>query len=168
MSDTAPGTVAGTVAEPEPVEPQADAPAEPKAKRTRKPRSTTGGRPSGKDKRREAVADQLTSIGMALNGVGFVAGQPALAADGRAVLDHADNIAGALAELAETNPRVAKFIDGGVSGSAWIGVAIAVGGLARDIAANHLPEPEPELAETVEPGAPSAFGGLADLVGGAR
>lgn len=160
-TDTAPAELA---------EPAPDAPpAEPKPKRTRKPRSTTGGRPSGKDKRREQVADQLTSIGMALNGVGFVAGQPALAADGRAVLDHADNIATALAELAETNPRVAKFIDGGVSGSAWIGVAIAVGGLARDIAANHLPEPEPELAETVEPGSPaSGLAGLADLVGGAR
>lgn len=164
MSDTAPGTVPGTVAEPvEPVEP-VETPAADKPKRTRK-RSTTGGRPSGKDKRREAVADQLTSIGMALNGVGFVAGQPAIAADGRAVLDHAENIAQALAELAETNERVARFIDGGVSGSAWIGVAIAVGGLARDIAANHMPIEADALDPEAEPARTSAFDGLAATMG---
>lgn len=161
MSDTAPGTLPGTEAEPdaaEPVEPVEAA----KPKRTRK-RSTTGGRPNGKDKRREAVADQLTSIGMALSGIALVSGQPALAADGRAVLDHSDNIATALAELAETNQRVAKFIDGGVTGSAWLGVAIAVGGLARDIAANHMPV-EADAVEAPEDRS-SALSGLAATMG---
>jgi len=128
------------------------------------PRKSRGpGKPSNKAKRTEAVAGQLTAIGMSLAGVAMVTGQPTLAADGESFATHADPIAESLAELAETNPRVARFIDTGVTGSAWL----AVGALGRDLATNHgvIGSPATVDAPPAEPGSTSGpFAGLASVL----
>jgi hypothetical protein len=58
-------------------------------------------------------------------------------ADGVAIANHAEPIAEALAELAETNRYVARLLDGAGTVGGWLGLALAVAPLVAEIAANH-------------------------------
>jgi hypothetical protein len=158
--------------EPDSAPPAAEA-TEPKPKRKRAPRNSGNppGRKTSKALRAERVESQLIALGMSLSGLGVVTGQPAVMADGAAVAEHATNIAQSFAELAETNPRVAKFLDGAVGGSAWFGVALALGGLAQSVATNHglfgelEPAPaEPSTGAEPTPAPGSMFAGLAQVL----
>lgn len=123
------------------------------------------GRPSNDDKLQEALTQQLMMLGMTLAGAGVVTGSTALGADGASVMNHADPIAESLVNLAKSNPKVKAFLMSGVESAGWLGVAIAVGALAKDIAGNHLggPEVEPE-----EGAAPSPWDALAHQAEAAR
>lgn len=106
-----------------------------KPKRDTAPRSP--GRPTTDEKLTEQVAEQLHALGFSIVGVGAVLGSDVTAADGAAVMDHAQPIAESLVNLSKQNASVRKFLQTGVEGSAWIGVGIAVAALGRDIATNH-------------------------------
>lgn len=136
----------------------------------RKPKRSRG-RPSNAEKRRENLEEQLASIGMVLAGAAAATGSQALAADGVAVINHASPIAEALANLAEANPRVAKLLDGTVTGSAWLGVFFAVAPLIMEVAGNHglLPGGAGDELEgdQAEPATARAFADLSAAVNGA-
>lgn len=104
-------------------------------KRDRKPRGP--GRPSNSEKRTQRLAEQISSIGLVLAGLGAVRQSEPLAADAESVMRHAEPIAEALSKLADENKTVAKYLDAGMTGSAWLGLVMAVGGLGVEIASNH-------------------------------
>lgn len=117
------------------------------------------GRKSMDDKLKESLTTQLSALGMALSGAGVVSQNPALSADGVSVIEHAEPVAESLVQLAKTNPKVKAFLTQGVEASGWLGVAIAVGALAKDIAGNHM---NAIPAEATDAG-PSRFDGLAQM-----
>lgn len=115
------------------------------------------GRPSADDKLLETVTTQLEAIGFTLAAAGAVSGSAALGADGGSVMTHAEPIAQSLVNLAKTNPRVRAFLTSGVEATGWIGVAVAVGPLCRDIYTNHAEaKAERQAAEVTEPEAGAA------------
>lgn len=76
---------------------------------------------------------------------------------GNAISDGAGELGSALETLARENPKVRAFLEGGVEGTAWIGVAFAVAGIAIPIVNAHRPRPravrildEIDAAETPE------------------
>jgi len=119
------------------------------------------GRPSNDDKLRESIEAQLMALGIGLAGLGVAMQNPALGLDGGSVMDHAEPIAQSLVEVAKQNKKVREYLEKGIEGTAWVGVVIAVGGLAKSIAENHS---TPADGAEVAPAASSAFGGLRDAV----
>lgn len=113
---------------PKPPEP----PAEPKPSRSRASSASSSrgpGRPSVRDKLETQLAEQLGALALTV-----VLFHPA---DGQAIMRRAPDCAAALARLAEQNPRIRRLLESGMTSSAWLGVAIAFGGLAMEIGANH-------------------------------
>lgn len=106
--------------------------------RARKSTAAKGGRPTKNEatdrERHRKLEDMFTELGAAVMMFGT---SPAVEADGEAIIQRADRLSTALVRLANENAAVARFIDGGVSGSAWLGVAMAFGGLGMAIAQNH-------------------------------
>lgn len=87
------------------------------------------GRPNSIEKLERQLEDQLGAIAITLSLFS--------PRDGQAILRRAAPVAHSLAKLADQNPRVRKLLEGGMTSSAWLGVVIAVGGLAAELAANH-------------------------------
>lgn len=144
-----------TLPKPPPAEPTAAEPKAPKEPKEPKSAARGAGRPSARDKLEQHLAEQLGAI--ALTVTLFHPG------DGQAIMRRAPECAHQLARLADQNPRVRRLLESGMTSSAWLGVAIAFGGLAMEIGANHgaLPawfagKPEPAPAGDV-------FGNLAHL-----
>lgn len=156
MSDTLDAQVAPPA--PSPVA----APAKKAAKKAPKPARDTAPRSPGRPSNIEKLGDQLGTQLTAIGALVMLANQ----ADGEAVVRRAPELGDALAKLAEQNPRVRRLLEGGLTSSAWMGVAIAFGGLGLEIARNHdvklrpKPKPAPEL---VDEDAPPA-GGLGNVI----
>lgn len=126
--------------------PAKKAPSAPAAAPAERPPATMG-RPTNKAKLEKTLADQLMTLGLGISGIGVVSGNGVVAQDGVIVTEHAEPVAKALADLADTNPKIRKFLEKGVESTGWVGVALAVGGLTKAIVSNHVaarPEPEPE------------------------
>jgi hypothetical protein len=102
-------------------------PADPLATpRQRKPRTST----------KPATIDLRVKLAELLTLGGMMAGL-ANPIDGLIITNNADQLASALAKLAEENEQVRKVLTSLVTGSAWGGVLLAVGSIALPIAANH-------------------------------
>lgn len=117
--------------------PKADAP--PKAAPRRGP-----GRPSNLEKRTAALT---SSLGIVAAGVGLFH-----EADAEAIAAGSPELAAAVARMAETNPRVARWIDALSSGGASLDVIMAATPIILAIAANHnlfaIGGPPPEAPAT--------------------
>lgn len=113
------------------------------------------GRPSSRDKLEQSLAEQLGAIALTLSLF-----HPR---DGQAIMRRAPECAASLARLADQNPKIRKLLESGMTSSAWLGVAIAFGGLGMELAANH--GAAPALFATPEPGAGASdpFGKLGFL-----
>lgn len=77
----------------------------------------------------------------AIGGVGLVV-SVVHAGDGQAILAGAENLAGALDNLAQENDAVKRALEAALTGSAWGGVIIATAAIALPIMANHGMVPE--------------------------
>lgn len=110
-------------------------------KRTAAGSTPKGGRPPKVVADRVALERQLVeafgAIGLGLTMVGANSGNPAFVADGAAVLERSEQLAGALGALAEQNPTVMRVLSVATTGGAWFGVVAAFGGLGIAIAQNH-------------------------------
>jgi hypothetical protein len=114
-----------------------------------RPPSRGPGRPSNSDKLREKLTVELSALGAF---VAFL--QPA---DGEVIVRRAPEVADALVKLAETNQRVRRVLEGTLTSSAWLGVAIAVGPLVAELLVNHRVLP-PMVGAILNPPAPAANG----------
>lgn len=94
------------------------------------------GRPSGLDKLEEHLTAQFATLGM----IAF-AFDPRV---GAILVEDAGAHGKALAQLAGQNAKVRKFLEGGLTGSAWIGVAVAFGStgfkIAQAVKATETPQ----------------------------
>jgi hypothetical protein len=120
--------------------------AEPAPKRTRADRAPStrarkGGRPANvkgaalnERELQTSLEDAFVTIGMS---VMALAPSPEWEADGVAIIERSPKLADSLVRLAKQNPAVARVLTAGVSGSAWLGVIGAFGGLGFAIARNH-------------------------------
>lgn len=113
-----------------------------------KPEKSTAGRPPGRPSNIDKLADSLTAqfAGLAMLVFPF---DPAI---GTVLLEDAPAHGAALAELAKSNPKIRRLLEGGITGSAWVGVAVAFGstgvkinGVMRQRAAERA-EPAPAEA----------------------
>lgn len=77
------------------------------------------GRPSSIDKLAEHLQAQFAGLGLLV-----FAFNPTV---GGILVEDSEAHGKALAALAEQNPKIRKMLEGGVTGSAWVGVAIAFG-----------------------------------------
>lgn len=111
----------------------------------RKPRANSGRKKSLK----KPLEDLITSVG---TGVSFVN-----QTDGIAIIQGAENLAIALNNVAKDNDAVYRNLERMVTGSAWGGVFMALGGILIPIAANHnlLPFAIPGVNAPVDTGAES-------------
>lgn len=109
------------------------------------------GRPSGLDKLEEHLTAQFATIGM----VAF-AFDPRV---GAILVEDAGAHGKALAQLAGQNAKVRKFLEGGLTGSAWIGVAVAFGStgfkIAQAVKAAPDAAPQAPAAASTSPGSVS-------------
>jgi len=124
-----PATAAGAAPGPAVTGPGAPRDVPPRA--TPPPSGRGPGRPTKTQKRAERatkLAGDLTAMSL---GLMMISPRNALA-----VGKHAENVAGALADLAEQNTFVAKLLDGAAVGGAWLGVATATLPLAVEVLAN--------------------------------
>lgn len=103
-----------------------------------KPKSTTGGndkkpaskKPAGRPRALEnQLAEFFSTIGLTVSMVN--------ADDGMVIVQNAEPLAKAWADLAAEDARVRKAIDRVMTGSAWGGVIFATGTVAMGIANNH-------------------------------
>lgn len=141
MTDTDP-TLPGVDLPPVPPPVEEPTPKAPRSKADTTPRKRTakaaGGRPTNTEAAEKELRRQLTDaimdIGMA---VAMIGTSDALMADGTAIMDRAEKLADSLVVLSRKNPAVARFLSGGITGSAYLGVVAAFGGLAITIASNH-------------------------------
>jgi hypothetical protein len=135
----------------------ADAPLKPPpAAKEPKPAARGAGRPSSRDKLEQSLAEQLGAIALTLSLFN--------PRDGQAIMRRAPECAASLARLADQNPKIKRLLESGMTSSAWLGVAIAFGGLGMELAANH--GAAPALFSTPAPessGAGDLFGNLAHL-----
>lgn len=111
------------------------------------------GRPKKSAQLADQLAAQIAGLGAMVTALGSTSiGTPAIEADGVAIIEHSTDIGAALAELAETNPKVKKALTASVSAGAWSGVLVAVAPLLLQIVGNHatlapvvtLPDTNPE------------------------
>jgi len=72
----------------------------------------------------------------AIGGVGLMVSM-VNPADGNAILAGAEQLAGALDNLARENPAVRRALEAALTGGAWSGVILAVAAIALPIAGNH-------------------------------
>ena len=126
--------------------------------------SSAAGRGPGRPTNIEKLGEHLTAQFVALGMVAF-AFDPRV---GAILVDDAPAHGAALAKLAEQNPRVRRFLEGGLTGSAWIGVAVAFGSTGFKIAQAvkspaEAPASSPEPTSSQASGAPvtSLFGSFA-------
>ena len=114
------------------------------------------GRPTNIDRLADHLATQFLGLGMLVFAFN--------SAVGAILVEDAPAHAKALAALAEQNPKVRKLLEGTITGSAWLGVAIAFGSTAMRVSgalreqgtADTAPPPFPF---TFSPPAPEANGG---------
>jgi hypothetical protein len=98
----------------------------PKASPASAPEAGRGpGRPRAIDK----LADQLSAQFVALAALVMLA-NPTV---GMVLMEDAPAHGAALAKLADANPKVRRLLEGGVTGSAWLGVAVAFGTTAYKV-----------------------------------
>lgn len=160
-------TVDETMSEAPGTAPEAEGTGKRKPGRPRKPRTpgagdtsprpsapTAGrgpGRPSGLDKLEEHLTAQFATLGM----IAF-AFDPRV---GAILVEDAGAHGKALAQLAGQNAKVRKFLEGGLTGSAWIGVAVAFGSTGFKIA-QTVKAPEAPPAPAATPTAPASVSPL--------
>lgn len=127
-----------------PKPPPADtAPKPPKAKRTRKARTArpdtgpTAQRRPPRVPRRKKLEAMFGNVAISFMTMGLVRQNEVLANDGHIIMGGAADLAEALDQLGNENPRVGQVLDNLLTGSAWAGVATAVAAIAIPVAANH-------------------------------
>lgn len=103
------------------------------------------GRPSALDKLEEHLTAQFATLGM----IAF-AFDPRV---GAILVEDAGAHGKALAQLAGQNPKVRRFLEGGLTGSAWIGVAVAFGSTGFKIAqaVKATPDAAPQAPAAAPP-----------------
>lgn len=87
------------------------------------------GRPSKNEQLRRQLGEAIAMLGLAA--------MPFAPADGSVIIRHAPQLADSLGHLADTDPRVARLLSGGLQNSAWLGVVFAFGGLTLELLALH-------------------------------
>ena len=123
----------------------------------RPPKTRAVGRPTVAAKLEVALGAELAAVAKVVGVVSPV--------DGVTILSHAPDVAEAFARLAEQNPRVKKLLTAGTTGSAWLGVVVAVGAMGLELAGNHgigLFAPPPPSSPADAP-SPVDFAGLSNL-----
>lgn len=98
---------------------------------TPKPQPSTDGRGPGRPSNLAKLADNLTAQFAGLGSLVFAL-NPTV---GAILIEDAASHGQALAKLAESNPKIRKALEGSVTGSAWVGVAVAFGSTAIRITA---------------------------------
>lgn len=81
------------------------------------------------------LAGSLTSLGTVVAVAGSA--NPAIQADGVAIVQHAPAVAAALDKVAKDDPRVAASLERMLTAGVWSGLVAALVPLAMTIAANH-------------------------------
>jgi len=152
------GRPPGSKTKTEPVKPATNPAKAAAVTRDRAPRKA--GKPSTKEALQESIAAQLVAVGIGVSGVGLMVGNQTVGRDGVIVVEHAEDLASALAELAQTNDSIKRALEAGVAGTGWLGVITAAGTMTWAIVQNHA-----QAGEPVEPPAPSAFDTLANMSG---
>ncbi|MFJ8188092.1 hypothetical protein [Streptomyces sp. NPDC096105] len=157
MSDTAPGMIEGQTGielpavDPVQAPPAPDAPPKRRARAAKttadaKPRTPRGG--ARQPKLETRLGTNLTSLGIMVGAFNQ--------ADGIAIVQGAPALSEALAGLAEESPKAREFMEGALSGGAWLKVFTALGGIAVPILANHGLIPAGLLGAAPPPEAASA------------
>ena len=165
MTDTATtDTAAGPAEAPEGAPEARRRPGRPLGARSRKvsapasdtaPRRTeTAARGPGRPSTIAKLEEHLGTQFMALAGIAMLF-DPRV---GLIMAEDAPAHAKALAQLADQNPKVRKFLEGGLTGSAWVGVAIAFGTTGVKIA-GALQTPKDAPAPAGEASLFRLFGG---------
>lgn len=98
------------------------------------PATGAAGRPKGSGTKQSKRAQNVAGI---VAGIGVVVERGFDPYDGRVIKDGAGDLGAAVADLAETSPRIAKLIDAGIETSAWVALASAVSAIVIPIAAHH-------------------------------
>jgi hypothetical protein len=129
-----------------------------------KPPAAEAGRGPGRPRAIDKLGDQLSAQFVALAAIVMMV-NPTV---GLILMEDAPAHGAALAKLADSNARVRKLLEGGVTGSAWLGVAVAFGTTAYKVNVALKVEQLPEGAAPAGDPMAAAFAGLGiNLSGGA-
>jgi hypothetical protein len=118
------------------------------------------GRPSNTERLERQLCDQLGAIALT---VAVLHPQ-----DGMTLARRAPELAAAFAKLAEQNPRIRKMLEGSLTGSAWLQLTFALGGLGLELAQNHRAIPAPPSGEAPAPAGGFDLSAWANLAGSAN